>query len=171
MKPSTPLASCLLCCLLSPSLAATVTFSANAPLVTCPAASSPPTPTLLSDFTGGEFLLAPTANEGDLCILSRVNRDVTEAASKKVFIPVARSYDGSDWHRVEGRYVSYVAVQCGQSAANGDGYSAGDYLCQLQVPQLNEGNVGYFLTKWEQGTATDTRQAARFLEKATWGAT
>jgi hypothetical protein len=124
-----------------------------------------------ADFTGGELLLAPTANEGDLCILSRVNRDVTQAASKKVFIPVARSYDGSDWHRVEGRYVSYVAVQCGQSAADGDGYSAGDYLCQLQVPQLNEGNVGYFLTKWEQGTATDTRQAARFLEKATWGAT
>lgn len=99
-----------------------------------------------------------------------MNRNDT--AVKKVYIPIARSYDGNDWHRVQGRYVSYVDIlQCGESASAGSGYSAGDYLCEVQVPALNEGNLGYFLTKWEEGIASDRRLAARFLEKATWGAT
>lgn len=155
--------------LLSPSSwAATISFSSNSTYVDCPAASSPTTPVQIPDFSGGKLLLAPTANEGDLCILSRVNRNDT---AKKVYIPIARSYDGNDWHRVQGRYISYVDMQCGESAADGAGYAAGDYLCEVQVPALNEGNVGYFLAKWEEGIASDRRLAARFLEKATWGAT
>ena len=153
----------------SSSSAAPISFSATAPLVQCPAASSPTTPSQLSDFTGGALLLAPTAAEGDLCILSRVNRNETQA--KKVFIPIARSYDGHDWQRVAGKYISYVSTQCGESVADGTGYSAGDYLCEVTVPELNQDNLGYFLTKWEPGVANDRRLAARFLEKATWGAT
>ena len=164
MNLSAPLIACLLG-LISPSHAA-ITFSSNTTFVACPAASSPTTPTQIGAFTGGTLLLAPTASEGDLCILSRVNRD----DAKKVYIPIARSYDGSDWHRVQGRYISYVAVQCGEAAAGGAGFAAGDYLCQVEVPELNQGNLGYFLTKWEEGTASDRRLAARFLEKATWGA-
>ena len=152
-----------------PTSAAPITFSASAPLVQCPAASSPTTPTQLSDFTGGAVLLAPTAAEGDLCILSRVNRNETQ--TKKVFIPIARSYDGHDWQRVAGRYISYVSTQCGESAVDGAGYSTGDYLCEVTVPELHQDNLGYFLTKWETGVASDRRLAARFLEKATWGAT
>jgi hypothetical protein len=142
-----------------------ITFNSTSPLLSCSAALKAPT---LTSFTGGRLLIAPTVNEGDLCILSRVNRNET---AKRVFVPVARSYDGSDWHRVEGRYVSYTTVQCGDSAADGTGYSAGDYLCEIEVPNLKAENVGYFLTKWEEGVASDRRKAARFLEKATWGAT
>lgn len=152
-----------------PSLAATIAFSSTAPLIDCPAASSPTTPSQIAFFMGGALLLAPTANHGDLCILSRVNRN--DASTKTTYIPIARSYDGNDWHRVAGKYVSYVSMQCGESAADGAGYSTGDYLCEVTVPELTAGHVGYFLAKWEEGTATDKRMAARFLERATWGAT
>lgn len=165
MKPTAPVTACLLGLISLPSASA-VTFSPNATYVACPAASSPSSPTQIADFTGGKLLIAPTASEGDLCILSRVNGD----AAKKVYIPIARSYDGNDWHRVQGRYISYVDMQCGESAADGAGYSAGDYLCEVQLPELNQGNLGYFLTKWEEGTASHRRLAARFLERATWGA-
>ena len=145
---------------------AALTFNATATLVSCP--TDVKTPTILPSFAGGKLLIAPTTAVGDLCILSRVNRNDT---SKRIFVPVSRSYDGSDWHRVEGRYVSYTTVNCGNAAGAGTGYAAGDYLCEIEVPPLKEGNVGYFLTRWEEGVATDQRKAARFLEKATWGAT
>ena len=151
------------------SLAAPVSFAANSTFVLCPAASGPiTTPAPIANFAGGKLLLAPTGNEGDLCILSRVDRD---NGKKKVYIPISRSYDGSDWHRVRGKYVDRVSVLCGESTGDGNGYSFGDYLCEVTVPMMNEGNVGYFLTKWEEGVASDRRLAARFLEKATWGAT
>ena len=169
MKVLTGLLSALALLSPLPSWAATITFSATAPLIDCPAASSPTTPSQIASFTGGTLLLAPTANDGDLCILSRVNRN--DASTKTTYIPIARSYDGNDWHRVAGKYVSYVSMQCGESAADGTGYSAGDYLCEVTVPELKEGHVGYILAKWEEGAATDKRLAARFLERATWGAT
>eukprot|EP00804_Cyclotella_cryptica_P004534 CCRYP_006892-RA/>CCRYP_006892-RA protein AED:0.17 eAED:0.17 QI:494/0.84/0.6/1/0.94/0.9/20/0/2106 len=146
------------------SSGANITFSSNATLVACPTDLS--TPAQVASFTSGSFLVSPTSQEGHLCILSRVNRNDT---SKKVYIPIARSYDGNDWHRVEGRYISFVDTQCGTSANHGVGYSAGDYLCEIFVPKLEPDNVGYFLTKWEDNSATPRREAARFLEKATWG--
>ena len=161
----TPLSFALLAlCSLFRSSAASISFSSNSTLVACPTDLSTPTP--VTSFSGGSLLVSPTSQEGDLCILSRVNRNDT---SKKVYIPIARSYDGNDWHRVEGRYVSFVATQCGTSASSGVGFSAGDYLCEIVVPQLNPGNVGYFLTKWDAGSASSRKKAARFLERATWG--
>eukprot|EP00804_Cyclotella_cryptica_P019739 CCRYP_009662-RC/>CCRYP_009662-RC protein AED:0.09 eAED:0.09 QI:0/0.95/0.95/1/0.95/0.95/22/166/2740 len=130
---------------LSRSSAGSIAFPINATLVACPTDLS--TPTQLASFSGGSLLVSPTSQEGDLCILSRVNRNDT---SKKVYIPMARSYDGNDWHRVEGRYVSFVAAQCGEAAIDGVGFSAGDYLCEIAVPQLDSGNLGYFLTKWSE---------------------
>jgi hypothetical protein len=35
---------------------------------------------------------------------------------------------------------------------------------------LKDENVGYFVTKWEEKNVSNRRKAARFLEKATWGA-
>lgn len=96
-----------------------------------------------------------------------MNRNVT----KKVYIPLARSYDGNDWHRIRGRYISHVSMVCGEANEAGLGYAAGAYLCQINIPQLADGDEGYFLTKWEEGVASDRRAAARFLERATWGAT
>ena len=161
----TPLSSALLSFFsLSLLSEASITFSDNATLVGCPTDLS--TPTQVASFSGGSLLVSPTSQEGDLCILSRVNRNDT---SKKVYIPIARSYDGNEWHRVEGRYISFVTTQCGVSASTGVGFSTGDYLCEIVVPQLKEGNVGYFLTKWEEGSASNRKKAARFLEKATWG--
>ena len=61
-------------------------------------------------------------------------------------------------------------MRCGEADTSGFGYDAGEYLCEIDVPELNEGNVGYFLTKWEEGIVTSRRAAARFLERATWGA-
>ncbi|KAL3793870.1 hypothetical protein HJC23_002117 [Cyclotella cryptica] len=161
----TPLLVALLAfCSLSRSSTGSITFPINATLVACPTDLS--TPTQLASFSGGSLLVSPTSQEGDLCILSRVNRNDT---SKKVYIPMARSYDGNDWHRVEGRYVSFVTAQCGEAAIDGVGFSAGDYLCEIAVPQLDSGNLGYFLTKWDAGSASNRRKAARFLERATWG--
>ena len=148
----------------SPTAAAVVPFSSDASLFACP--STLGTPTQLPSFTGGRLLLAPTSKEGDLCILTRVNRNVT----KKVYIPIARSYDGSDWHRIRGKYISYTAVKCGEASDAGSSYNAGDYLCEVDVPVLAADNVGYFLTSWEDGVASDRRIAARFLERASWGA-
>ena len=151
-------------CSLYRSSAASISFSSNATRVVCPTDLSTPTP--VNSFSGGSLLVSPTSQEGDLCILSRVNRNDT---SKTVYIPIARSYDDNDWHRVEGRYVSFVTTRCGASANSGVGFSAGDYLCEIAVPQLNPGNVGYFLTKWDAGSASSRKKAARFLERATWG--
>lgn len=148
----------------SVAVAAVVPFSSDASLFACP--STLQTPTQLPSFTGGKLLLAPTSREGDLCILTRVNRNVT----KKVYIPIARSYDGSDWHRIRGKYISNTAVTCGEASDAGSSFNAGDYLCEVDVPVLAADNVGYFLTSWADGVATDRRVAARFLEKASWGA-
>jgi hypothetical protein len=62
-------------------------------------------------------------------------------------------------------------MNCGEADEAGSGYAVGEYLCEIDVPQLSSGNVGYYLTKWEEGVANDRRAAARFLERATWGAT
>ena len=40
-------------------------------------------------------------------------------------------------------------MRCGESAVDGEGYAAGDYLCEVTVPPLFAGNIGYFLTNWE----------------------
>jgi hypothetical protein len=149
----------------SPLSAEAISFSNNATLSTCPSVLK--APTKLLNFTGGKVLIAPTLNEGDLCILTRVNRNAT----KKVYIPLARSYDGNDWHRIRGGYISHVSMECGEASVAGLDYEAGEYLCEIDVPYLTDGNVGYFLTKWEEGVASDRRAAARFLERATWGAT
>lgn len=146
------------------SEAAPISISSDATFFTCPTDLSKPTQ--LESFSGGHLLLAPTSQEGDLCILSRVNRNV----EKKVYIPIARSYDGNDWHRVQGRYISYVTAKCGEASESGPGYSAGDYLCEISIPMLKDENVGYFVTKWEEKNVSNRRKAARFLEKATWGA-
>ncbi|KAL3805312.1 hypothetical protein HJC23_009019 [Cyclotella cryptica] len=148
------------------SLSTAISFSSNATVFACPSALY--TPTQLADFSGGLLLISPTSGEGELCILSRVNRNST---SKQVYIPIARSYDGNDWHRVQGRYITHVVSRCGEASEAGSGYSAGQYLCEINLPGLSEGNVGYFLTRWEEGIVSNRRAAARFLEKATWGPT
>ena len=144
----------------------TVTFHSSAIKVLCPTTTN--TPTKLSGLPGAgvEYLLInPTSSEGELCILNRVNREV-----KKVYIPIARSYDASSWHRLEGKYITDTTVVCGNAASDGTGYNSGDYLCQVQVPSLGEGNDGYYLTSYSVVGVSDKIKAARFLERATWGA-
>ena len=136
----------------------------DAPLFSCPAELS--TPTLLPSFTGGKLVIHPTSSHGDLCILSRVDRNTT----KKVYIPIARSYDSYDWHRVRGKYITQVTATCGNfTQDNRLDIALGTHTCEISVPDLVDGNVGYYLTSWEEKNVTNRRIAARFLERASWG--
>jgi hypothetical protein len=128
------------------STAAVEVLVSNGRFFKCPTQLA--TPTLLESFSGGKLLIEPSSDEEDL------------------YIPIDRSYDGNDWHRVQGRYVSHVTTTCGEIEL--DYYF---HLCEIEVPKLEDKNVGYFLTRWEEKNVTDRRVAARFLERATWGAT
>ena len=88
----------------------------------------------------------------------------------RVYIPIARSYDGHDWHRSPGKYLTQVHVECGEVTTSGSGYNVGDYLCQVSVPPLGVTSDGYYLTKFVEEDTSDRTKAARFLERFTWGA-
>jgi len=119
--------------------------------------------------------------------LTRVDRDITTINerrrlnglkdAKPTYIPISRSYDGLDWERVPGRYLSETDTICGYAATDGKYYSAGDYLCKITVPKLKEGNVGYYLTYYvvddDDGggniMSSSLSRAASFLQRITWG--
>lgn len=79
-----------------------------------------------------------------------------DRVDKKNFIPIARSYDGNNWQPVEGKYVSSVSVElCGEAEEAGDGYSQGDYLCQVKVPLLKDDSSGYYLISSNVGALSN----------------
>lgn len=148
-----------------------ITFHNTARKFDCPQTAFEPTKlSSVVDDDRGEgitkyILLSPTGNtETELCTLTRVDNEFN-----RVYIPIARSY-GGDWHRVQGKYLSGVSVECGESSTNGPGYDSGDYLCQVAVPPLGATNDGYYLTRFVDEAPSDRTKAARFLERTTWGA-
>lgn len=150
-----------------------VTFHGAAARYDCPDAIE--RPVRLDGLSGGGgggakktylLLLSPSPDAGGhLCTLTRVDDEAT-----MVFVPIARSYDGHDWQVQRGRYIHGVSVECGESSASGSGYRAGEYLCQVAVPALDESAEGYYLTRFEETGVSPRTRAARFLERHTWGA-
>jgi hypothetical protein len=172
----------------TPILTPLITFSNNALKVSLPDINQSTFKVDLSNMkvdddnsTHYEFILNPTSQNGQLVTLTRVDRDISpinerrrlkgQKDAKPTFIPVSRSYDGNDWERVPGKYLPKTDTLCGYAANNGDYYSAGEYLCKIMVPKLEEGNVGYYLTYYseEDGMSSSLSRAARFLQRVTWG--
>lgn len=126
-----------------------------------------------------EFILPTTNKQGQLLTLTRVDRNVATLNERRrlngqkdvtpTHIPISRSYDGGNWQRTPGRYISETKIVCGYAVTDGKYNTAGEYLCQLSVPRLELGQVGYYLTYFDAGVVSPESRAARFLHRITWG--
>ncbi len=66
----------------------------------------------------------------------------------------------SHQQRSEGKYVSYVSVSnCGEASSSGQGYTSGDYLCEIEVPGLSQDNDGYYITSFARRNVSDKAKA------------
>mmetsp|Transcript_33761 Transcript_33761/g.70958 ORF Transcript_33761/g.70958 Transcript_33761/m.70958 type:complete len:339 (-) Transcript_33761:2735-3751(-) len=121
---------------------------------------------------------AGSSAEGKLCTLTRLNN--------KFYIPIGKSYlshwNDDAWQLSPGRYLSRTSVQCDTTSSDGPtnaitgepDYLSGEELCQFKLHPLGPADDGYYLqTHKGRGIASTPprTQAARFLERTTWGAT
>eukprot|EP00934_Nitzschia_sp_Nitz4_P009303 Nitzschia sp. Nitz4//scaffold91_size79674//72229//78877//NITZ4_005380-RA/size79674-augustus-gene-0.83-mRNA-1//1//CDS//3329560139//9293//frame0 len=91
-----------------------------------------------------------------LCTLVELSADASYIS------PVARSYDGRDWHVSAGRFVTQIAFDCDSTNEEG--------VCSVVLPVPPAGAV-YQLTTFDKPTYSRRDVAARFLEQATFGPT
>ena len=100
-----------------------------------------------------------------VCVLNKVTGPQNAAggrflieASSASFAPVARSYEGNDWEAAAGFHGS-IAITCDDSTS----------ICELRLPPLKNGE-SYQLQGLAAHLYSERDQVARFLEKATFGA-
>ena len=169
----------------------------NAVKISCITANGPPGTFLSSlseDKSEGNtknLLIPPIMADGELCTVTRSNRDY----APRVYIPVARSYksyleppnSNSKWYLSSGKYQERTSIECGTTSNNGPTnvktsnpeWTSGEYLCLLKLPPLETTDEGYFLAKFtlqeyystmaQGGTASYKPYASRFLGFSTWG--
>ena len=173
----------LLLAIVKPTTSQTLTPHTTAKRYACSADTANPL-TFLSELSGDrgnsitKYILLDrpsplTEGDGMMCTLSRVNNEFN-----RIFIPIARSYDGRDWQLNTARYMTDATVTCGTTDTVGPTnedtsvaeWTSGVYLCQITVPPLSAADDGYYLRTYVQDAPTDKTLAARFLERTTWGA-
>ena len=165
---------------------------------TCSTANKPPGRELdlLSETKGDTqyLVIPPITVEGQLCTLTRLNRDY----DPRVYVPVAKSYlpplqprpiDATklEWMVSAGRYQESTSIECGSATANGPTssittlpeWTSGEYLCQITLEALSVSDTGWFLSTFtlqdyysaltQGGSTGDKVLASRFLSLSTWG--
>ncbi len=182
-----------------PASAAPVYFDPQAPKFSCAdsstnAIATPGTPVDIRakgvDTTSADktILLSPVplppghaANgTGAMCLLSSwtASRDL-KAQGLGYYYPLGRSADGSDWERAPGKAGRLLSYLCGEAAAAGDAFVAGEYLCEVTLPMTSSVSptgdfvavdAPYYLTYYER-TLTARNELSRFLQKTTFGPT
>ena len=137
----------------------------------CPAPGDPLTidlPDIMAFNSDGEYhrILLEISSPGILCTLLEVSTDTEKTVDGDLQLkPIGRSYNGQGWEPYEGRYSTndIVPLSCADSSNN----SPGD--CLIVLPSLSVGRK-YVLKSYEYSLG-ERDEAARFLERTTFGAT
>ena len=172
--------------------AAPIEFPVNAPVFSCASAGStatPGTPVKLSSVSTANgvktILLAPVedGDDGRMCILSRWSSDEdAQMSGLGYYYPLGRSVatvSNGDWTKPPGKPGREVDYLCGVASNSGNGFTQGDYLCEVTLPWTYtvDGDFSehplvapYYLTYYER-SLTVRQEISRFLQKTTFGPT
>ena len=135
----------------------------------CPAPGDPliiDLPDIVAFNNNGEYhrILLESSSPGILCTLLEVSTDTEKTVDGDLQLkPIGRSYNGHGWEPYHGRYSTIVPLTCTDPNNN----SSGD--CLVVLPPLSVGRT-YVLKSYEYSLGKRD-EAARFLERTTFGAT